>query len=148
MTQLGLKMRKSAVWRLKVPGGLLGVAFLLVIVVGCGVTSADETPGPGGYTVRDVSWKVASRVGERTLILTVNVPDCAYQPKPKINSVHKIEHRHVAILTVSVEFPPKRGGCAGVELGLYRRVKLHAKLEQSRVYDGSTSPPTLRLVSE
>jgi hypothetical protein len=96
-----------------------------------------------------IRWGIMA-VTDRSVEVGALVPYCEYtKPKPRVKRVERKRQRGGFVLTMFVWFPPKRvgpnaGGCLGAEVGVSRWVKLGRKVEQVRLYDGSTSPPSLR----
>lgn len=77
--------------------------------------------------------------------MRVDVPACAYiRARPKVDHVEQVERHKSTVVTVFVKFPAKAnlpGGCAWLEMALYKRVKLSRPLAGQVLLDGGASPP-------
>jgi hypothetical protein len=108
-------------------------------------TSAADN-GSMEVEVREVSWQVA-RKASASIQLGAFVPYCeGKKPKPRIARIEKKDRSGRTVLTLFVRFPKGVGkNCVGYGLGLTRWVKLGGDWRGSSIFDGSTSPPSLRL---
>jgi hypothetical protein len=108
-------------------------------------TSAADN-GSMEVEVREVSWQVA-RKASASIQLGAFVPFCeGKKPKPQIARIEKKDRGGRTVLTLLVRFPKGVGkNCVGYGLGLTRWVKLGSDWRESSIFDGSTSPPSLRL---
>ena len=154
-----LKARSGRGWNM-VCAGVLAAAVL----IGCGSTSdgllsagnhgstlttGDSTVDSQSFAagvVRAVKWSVV-REGELSIQLGAFVPYCeGVKPKPRVASVDQTRNRRRIVLTLQVRFPRgKSSSCVGYGLGLSRWVKLGKNWRGRSIYDGSTSPPALRV---
>ncbi len=137
-----------------------------VLLVGCGSTSdgllsagnhgtpptSDVSAGDGHSSdvgvVRAVKWGVLKE-GELSIQIGAFVPYCEeVKPKPRVVSIGQTRNRRSIVLTLRVRFPRRKSSsCVGYGLGLSRWVELGRKWRGRSIYDGSTSPPALRVRS-
>jgi hypothetical protein len=94
---------------------------------------------------RVVKWGIA-RKASASIQLGAFVPYCeGNKSKPKIVKVEKKGRLWRKILTLVVRFPKgSSGNCVGYGLGLTRWVRLGSDWREYSIFDGSTSPPSLR----
>lgn len=153
--QLGAK---KAPW-----GRILGLVCVVVLCFGaCGACGAESSSSSNSSTrseakkegtrvlrrgsIRPVKWAIG-KARKRSIKLLAFVPYCTgTKPKPRIDRIVRGEQHRRVVLTMFVRFPPARsGGCLGVERGLFSHwIQLHSDLSETRLYDGSTSPPERR----
>lgn len=96
--------------------------------------------------IRAVKWGVGRR-GKASVQIGAFVPYCEnIAPSPQIEQVKQRRRPGRVILTMYVRFPPRKGrSCIGYDLGVTQWVKLGSQATGVPIYDGSTSPPALRV---
>lgn len=96
----------------------------------------------------------------RVLGLSISTGYCAGEPPPRVDHVKVIERPATArnpskstVITAYVRFPAPMEvegevkpdeplpGCAGIGVGIFKRIKLKRPVEGLLLYDGSFSPP-------
>lgn len=97
-------------------------------------------------SLRAVKWGVGRR-GKASIQIGAFVPYCEnIDPSPQIEQVKQRRRPGGVILTIYVRFPPREGrSCIGYDLGVTHWVKLGSQAVNASIYDGSTSPPALRV---
>lgn len=105
-------------------------------------TSYDQSKARG--SLRAVKWDVVRRA-ESSIQLGAFVSYCESGPEPRIERIERRRRPGSVVLTMFVHFPPRRGdSCAGFDLGVSHWVRLGRRWTKLEIYDGSTSPPSLR----
>ena len=147
-------------------GRTLGIYVLLFAVLGaiaaegCGgsdrqgsatstdspITVANHQLSSRSGPLRAVKWWVGRR-GEASIQIGAFVPYCeGTEPTPRIEKVAQRRRPGGVILTMYVRFPSRKGGnCVGYDLGVTRWVRVGKQAMRSSIYDGSMSPPALRV---
>lgn len=146
-------------------GRAIGLSILLFSILGaisaegCGgsgtssssLDQRDTHPSNQGNAsrlgaLRAVKWGVGRR-RETSIKIGAFVPYCEnVTPSPRIERVIRRRRPNRAILTMYVRFPAgQRKGCIGYGLGLTRRISFGKRASRLSIYDGSTSPPALRI---
>lgn len=109
--------------------------------------SSDATHGSQeAGRLRPVKWGVGKQ-GKRSIQIGAFVPYCeSIKPSPRIERVTQRRRSNRITLTMYIRFPPRKGkSCIGYDLGVTRWVKLAGSVSGVSIYDGSTSPPALRV---
>jgi hypothetical protein len=129
-------------------GVILTVVLVLLVPAGCGghdamITSASQADpakrkqGP----LKPIHWGII-RVSQQSVKIGAFVPYCEYtKPVPHIERVTKQRFPGRIILTMLVQFPPRRSGCLGVQISVGRWVKIGRDPLDLKFFDGKTSPP-------
>jgi hypothetical protein len=124
--------------------------FLLALAVGMSIGMAHARAASlhnyAGATVRSVEWSLSSIEGQRTISLLAKIDHCVGNPKPQIQGVKVAWRRHTATIRLLVRFPAtgEDETCGGIRLRMSKRFKLERSVVGLSLYDGSTSPPSLR----
>jgi hypothetical protein len=128
----------------------LSMAILLVGPA-CGASSngGEKTPRVQKAINHHVSpWGISSIVGQRRIRIVSSVDYCAGDPKPHIRHVSILYHDWAAYVTVEAVIPRRKSPgmtfCAGIELPLYRTIRLTRDLKDVKIYDGGIDPPQQR----
>lgn len=139
--------RESPHFVRRLSSALIGVV-ISVAILGC--DAPNDSYGEAGSHVRPVAWHVAEHPGEHTVKLTMSVSHCVYtMVKPRVKRIEKVERARSTLIKVFVEFRrlpdvPEAAGCADVELSLFKTIRLQRPIGSQILYDGATSPPTIR----
>ncbi len=117
---------------------LLLAAIVATLTSGCGFGDDD-----GGE-----QWSVANVIGDRTVRIISVVGHCAGRPEPKLR-VEQIEYRgNGAYILAQLDKTVKPGDenklCSGLELFVYKKVRLKRDIDQLVLYDASLDPPEQR----
>jgi len=129
-------------------GTFAGIVALSVCALGIGgcfgqsKTQGDATRRQG--PLKPIRWGIID-MGRQSVRVGAFVPYCKYtKPEPFVERVKRRRRRGGRVLTMLVQFPPKRtGGCLG-ESSVTQWVKLGPGVERLRLFDGFTSPPERR----
>lgn len=123
------------------------LVLILVVVVavalgGCG------SEGDAASREHSIQWGVFKVVGDRTVRIVGQTDHCAGHPKPRIVKVlTRYQGRRAyitALLRVPREAEDDEGFCAGLELFVYRTIKLDRDVTELSLFDSSIDPPARR----
>jgi hypothetical protein len=96
--------------------------------------------------LKAIKWDVA-RVRDQSIQIGAFVPYCEYtKPVPRVERVIQRRRPGRIILTMLVRFPlnnagPEGEACLGVQISVFRWVKLDQDPQRLRLFDGKSSPP-------
>lgn len=91
------------------------------------------------------TWKVGAILGSSAVEIVGAVGYCVGESRPRFGKVTSTRQGHrVYIEAFIVNAPPKTGPCRGVGYFERRAVDLGEDVHGLRLYDASTSPPTVR----
>ncbi len=130
---------------------VLSVAAMIALVIVCVSLAAPpssapaETNGPVGARATPHIWKFRRILGERTAELSVGWTACKREFQPTFR-IHVTEKRRRATITIfeRAHRVPSGTRCFRSRGKSPLRVRLNRPVEDLKLLDGSTSPPTLR----
>jgi hypothetical protein len=107
-----------------------------------GVASGSSQPG----ALKKTKWGF-SQLGRRHVQIGAFVPYCGEpHPKPYIERVIRNRVQGRVVLTMLVRYPPVKGACLGMGIGVMRWVPVGHDPRKLVFYDGATFPPEKRLL--
>lgn len=127
------------------------VTAVILCTLGCGDAEerSDNTAQlgvqHGKQELHPVRWTVYGRPRGKQVRISSEVGYCAGTTKPRIEAVRVVEGSRQVLLTAMIT-AVKNGkqGCAGVGLGIQKRVELKDPLGGRALYDAGVSPPAKR----
>ena len=145
---------------------LIALAIFVGTILGaCGAANSQETQSAYSNSnqrgkpprrlvargsLRPVQWGPWRHRGARIQIGALVSYCGSPRPKPRVERVKRSHRRHRVILTMFVRFFPREigangGGCSFTKIGVSRWLTLSKHDLRVPLYDGSTSPPSLRV---
>jgi hypothetical protein len=101
--------------------------------------------GDGGVDASAIHWSFFEQLGPRKARLAGEVGYCVGEPKPRIEKVlRRYSGNRVFLMLILEERPPEPEKCRGVGLAVFKTVSFRRDLEQLKLFDSSTTPPTPR----
>lgn len=125
-------------------GSTVLIAVVAVVAsTGCGVfaTGSDEEQA--------IEWSIWAVTGKREVRIVGQEGYCEGRPKPRITDVITQYEGERVYMTAMLREPPESSAekdelCLGVELAIYKTVKLDRPVKDSVLYDASLDPPEQR----
>lgn len=125
---------------------LMGLGF-----AGCGdAKDGDDSgkvePRMRSTALRPVQWKNYGPPAGRRIDIISEVGYCAGPERPRIADVRVVERAKKVFLTAILATPEFDGteGCAGVGIGVRKRVDLNRPVGKRYLFDASVKPPKQR----
>lgn len=131
----------------RVHGATIGLIFAVaVLLAACGGNS--ETTASSSISRSSgvpAPWKVGAIVDATTVRIVSHVGYCAGDRRPRFGYVRVEKRGHRVYISPRVlNAPPRKGSCRGVGYFEKRTIDLGESLSRLQLFDGTTSPPTLR----